>query len=51
MFGTDDQAEIDIYGSFGYHLGVLVQLGDAPETLLQLQATLADLGAFHYLAL
>ena len=28
MLGTDDQAEIDICGIFGYDLGVLVQLGD-----------------------
>lgn len=33
MLGTDDQAEIDIYGSFGYHLGVLVQLGDDLQAL------------------
>jgi len=28
MLGTQPQAEIDIYATFGYHLGVLVQLGD-----------------------
>ncbi len=33
MLGTDDQAEIDKYGSFGYHLGVLVQLGDDLQAL------------------
>jgi geranylgeranyl pyrophosphate synthase len=33
MLGTDDQAEIDIYGSFGYRLGVLVQLGDDLQAL------------------
>jgi len=28
MLGTRPQTEVDIYATFGYHLGVLVQLGD-----------------------
>lgn len=28
MLGTQPQTEVDIYATFGYHLGVLVQLGD-----------------------
>ena len=28
MLGKQPQAEVDIYATFGYHLGVLVQLGD-----------------------
>ncbi|MDY7076099.1 MAG: polyprenyl synthetase family protein [Chloroflexota bacterium] len=28
MLGTQPQAEVDIYATFGYHLGVLVQLSD-----------------------
>ncbi|MDY6876283.1 MAG: polyprenyl synthetase family protein [Chloroflexota bacterium] len=28
MLGTQPQSEVDIYATFGYHLGVLVQLGD-----------------------
>jgi len=33
MLGTDETTEIDIYSSFGYHLGVLVQLGDDLQAL------------------
>jgi geranylgeranyl diphosphate synthase type I len=28
MLGTQPQTQVDIYATFGYHLGVLVQLGD-----------------------
>jgi len=28
MLGTQPQTEVDIYATFGYHLGLLVQLGD-----------------------
>ena len=28
MLGTQPQTEVDIYATFGYHLGVLMQLGD-----------------------
>lgn len=28
MLGSNEQTEIDIYATFGYHLGLLVQLGD-----------------------
>lgn len=33
MLGTDDQTEIDLYATFGYHLGMLVQLGDDLQAL------------------
>ncbi len=35
MLGTRPQTEVDIYATFGYHLGLLVQLGDDLRALWQ----------------